>query len=379
MTRDPHPSGYADSVAPFQGGIPVGSDPSVFSLSASPGLPRWLAAHDVSLVFTTYQAGRLFTLGRSPDGGLSVFQRSFERCMGLWAAPDGGELWVATRWQLWRLANALAPGAVHHGYDRLYIPRTGHTTGDLDIHDIAVNAGGDPVFVNTRFNCLATLSRRHSFRPLWIPPFITGLVPEDRCHLNGLAMLDGQPGQVSAVACTNTAEGWRGHRGDGGIVMDVASGAIIASGLSMPHSPRWHHDRLWLLDAGTGYFGSVDTARGRFEPATFLPGFARGLAFVGHYAIVGLSASRAEFSFDGLALARELRRRDTEAHCGLAIIDLMTGAISEWLRIEGAVRELYDVAVLPGVARPMVLGFISPEIQQLLSIDPGPGTNPRGS
>lgn len=355
--------------APFQGGVPVGGDHSVFAVTASAGLPAWLAGQGVSLALTTYQAGRLFAVGCSPDGGLSVFQRSFERCMGLWAAPDGQSFWMATAWQLWRFANALADGQTHDGYDRVFIPRTGHTTGDLDIHDLALDAGGSVVFVNTKFGCLATLSDTHSFRPMWRPRFLSGLVPEDRCHLNGLAMVDGRPGFVTAASRSDTAEGWRQHRGDGGVVINVQSDEIVAQGLSMPHSPRMHRGRVWLLNAGTGQLGYIDTATGRFEGVAFLPGFARGLSFAGDYAIVGLSAARSEFSFDGLALAGELQRRSTKAHCGVMVIDTRTGGVVEWLRIDGAVRELYDVVVLPGVARPMVVGVLSDEIKVLLSVE----------
>jgi uncharacterized protein (TIGR03032 family) len=366
MTRDqPHPP----PGLPFVGGVAVGHDHSVFGLTSSPGLPGWLHRQGVSLAFTTYQAGRLFTVGRSPDGGLSVFQRAFERCMGLWAAPDGQSFWMATQWQLWRFANALAPGITHNGYDRLYIPRTGHTTGDLDIHDLAVAADAQVVFVNTHFGCLATLSAAHSFRPLWRPPFISGLVPEDRCHLNGLAMAGGRPRYVTAVSTSDVLDGWRQQRGDGGVVIDVDSGAVVAAGLSMPHSPRVYRDRVWLLNAGTGHLGYLEAGTGRFVPVTFLPGFARGLSFTGDYALVGLSAARTEFSFEGLALPAQLAKHQAEAQCGLVVVELATGRVVEWLRIDGAVRELYDVVLLPGVVRPMVLGTVTPEVRQILSIE----------
>lgn len=338
---------------------------------SSPGLSEWLSRHDVSLLLSTYQAGRLIAVGRNPDGGVSVFQRSLERCMGLWASADAEEFWVATAWQLWRFANALTPGTSHDNFDRVYVPRTGHTTGDLDIHDVALDGSGAPVFVNTKFNCLAQLSHRHSFTPIWKPDFITDITPEDRCHLNGLALRDGVPAYATSVSATNVADGWREHRAAGGVVFDIAGGTTIGHGWSMPHSPRWHRNRLWLLNAGEGEFGYVDPDTGRFAALTFLPGFARGLAFAGNYAIVGLSAERREFAFDGLALADELSRRNQQALCGIVIIDLATGDIAEWIRIEGAVRELYDVAVLYGASRPMVLGFLTDEIKRLLSIDSG--------
>lgn len=350
-------------------GVRVGAQSSTFEIFGSAGLPDWLADQQVSLVFTTYQAGRLFLLGRSPDGGLSVFQRSFARCMGLWATPDGQSMWMSSQFQLWRFANALHPGQTHDGYDRVLVPRTGHTTGDLDTHDLAVDSGGQVVFINTKFGCLATLSDSHSFRPLWRPPFLSRLVPEDRCHLNGLAMVDGRARYVSAVSRSDVIDGWRDDRREGGVIVDVDSGEVVATGLSMPHSPRYYRGKLWVLNAGTGHFGHIDLDTGSFVPVTFLPGFSRGLAFTGDYAIVGLSQARSKHTFDGLELDEQLAKRHAKAQCGLQIIDLRTGTVVQWLRLQGVVSELYDVAVLAGAVRPMALGFETKEIEQLLSID----------
>ena len=61
--------------------------------------------------------------------------------------------------------------------------------------------------------------------------------------------------------------------------------------------------------------------------------------------------------------------RDAEPRCGVHVIDLDTGATAEWLRIDGVVQELYDVIALPGVVRPMVIGFQTDEIQRSISID----------
>ncbi len=161
-------------------------------------LSAWLGTHNVSLVFTTYQTGKVFFIGRQPDGRLAVFERTMNRCMGLWAG--GQTLWLSTLYQIWRFENALPPGQLHEGHDRLYIPRVGYTTGDLDVHDIAVESSGQVVFVNTRFGCLATFDERTSFAPLWRPPFLSRLVAEDRCHLNGLALQDGRCRYVTAVS-----------------------------------------------------------------------------------------------------------------------------------------------------------------------------------
>jgi len=179
-----------------------------------------------------------------------VFERTFNRCMGLWG--DGQTLWMSSLYQLWHFENVLTPGEQYNGHDRLYVPRVGYTTGDLDIHDLAVDGGGRVVFLNTRFSCLATLSEKCSFTPLWRPPFISKLAAEDRCHLNGLALDEGQPRYVTAVSTSDVTDGWRDRRRDGGVVVDVRSNQVIASGLSMPHSPRVHQGRLWLLNSGTG-------------------------------------------------------------------------------------------------------------------------------
>jgi uncharacterized protein (TIGR03032 family) len=333
----------------------------------SPGFPGWLAEQHLSLAFTTYQTGKLFFLGRKPDGRLTVFERTFNRAMGL--CGDGQTLWLAALYQLWRFENALQPGQTHDGCDRLYVPRVGYTTGDLDVHDVAVEADGRVVFVNTLFGCLATLSERASFTPLWRPPFLSKLAAEDRCHLNGLALQDGRVRYASAVAACDVADGWRERRRAGGCVLDVRTNEVVLTGLSMPHSPRVYREQLWLLESGTGYFGRADLARAAFERLTFCPGYLRGLAFAGDYAVVGLSRPRQDRTFGGLELEEQLTGHGAEARCGLLVIDLRSGDVAHWVRVEGMVSELYDVIVLPGVVRPMALGFKSDEVRRLLSVD----------
>ncbi|MFO1142822.1 MAG: TIGR03032 family protein [Amaricoccus sp.] len=275
----------------------------------------------------------------------------------------GGTLWMSSLFQLWRLENFLQPGTTKDGFDAVYVPLSGHTTGDIDIHDVHPDAAGRPIFVATRFNCLVTLAEREGFAPLWRPPFIDRLVAEDRCHLNGFAAKDGRPAFASCVAATNVAGGWREHRRDGGRVIDIATGETVAHGLSMPHSPRLHQGRLWLVQSGTGEFGHVDVATGRFEPVCFLQGYARGLAFVGGHAVIGVSRPRENRTFAGLALNERLDREDMEPLCHLAVVNLATGNVEHRLVIEGVVQELYDVAILPRIIRPSAIGFQTEEIR----------------
>jgi uncharacterized protein (TIGR03032 family) len=320
----------------------------------------WLEGQDVGLAVTTYHGNRLFLFGVKPSGRLSVLQRVFERAMGLAASPE--RLFLATRYQLLQFDNVLRPGETSGDYDRLYKPQLAWTTGDLDIHDVAVGADGTPVFVNTLFGCLATTDSRHSFRPLWQPPFTSRLVPEDRCHLNGLAMADGQPRFVTAASRADVADGWRAQRAAGGVVLEVPSGEVVAAGLSMPHSPRWYQGQLYVLNSGSGELGTVELSTGKFEALCFCPGYLRGLAFAGGFAVVGLSQCREERTFAGLELDERLREKGAEARCGLMVVELATGAITHWLDLGGDVRELYDVQVLPGVRCPGALGIQSKEI-----------------
>jgi uncharacterized protein (TIGR03032 family) len=344
---------------------PVSEQNGELQISYSPGLERWLTEQRASLAFAIPPA-KLFLIGVREDGRLSAFERTFNKCMGL-AAAGSGTIYLGTRYQIWRLENALAPGARHEGeFDRLYVPRRVWTTGYVNCHDVAVDGSGNVVFVNTRFGCLATVSDAFSFEPLWWPPFQTRRSQGDCCHLNGVAMVDGRPGYVTSVSSTPEFDSWRLHRTGGGVVTDISSGEIVCAGLSMPHSPRLHQGDLWLANAGTGELGRVDLDRGRFEPIAFAPGFLRGLTFVGDYAVVGSSRFRDGGLYSGLPLDETLAKAGTEPKLGIFIVSLATGAIAEWLLVEGPYYELFDVIGLAGVRRPAALGLISDEIEQLL-------------
>ena len=326
------------------------------TLQGSRLFTSWLSTIKASIAFTTYQAGKLFLIGLQPDGRLSVFERTFDRPMGLGCGDR--RFWMSSLYQLWRFENFLDDGEVRDGHDALFVPVTGHTTGDVDIHDVHEHHTGHPVFVVTRFNCLATLGDRGSFREVWRPPFIDKLASEDRCHLNGLALdTEKKPAFVTCVAQTNILEGWRDKRRNGGVLIDVGSGEVVAGGLSMPHSPRLYRGNLWVLQAGTGEFGHVDIQTGKFEPICFLPGFARGLTFIGDYAVVGLSRPRENRTFEGLALNEKLAAHSVDARCAICIINLRTGDVEHRLDIEGVVEEIYDVGILDGIVRPMAIGF----------------------
>jgi uncharacterized protein (TIGR03032 family) len=276
---------------------------------------------------------------------------------------------MSSLYQIWRFENSLAPGELVDSYDRLFIPQLSITTGDCDIHDIAVDADERLLFVNTLFSCLATTSHTHSFRPIWRPPFISRFAAEDRCHLNGLAMREGQAAYVTAVAATDAADGWREHRISGGVAIDVQTNEIVASGLSMPHSPRWYRGELWLCNSGTGEFGRINLVTGHFEPLAFCAGYLRGVAFHGNYALLGTSKPRHTRTFSGLPLDQALAKRQVESRCGIQVVDLRSGDAVHWISFEGTVVELYDVMTLPGVRNPSLIGIVNSEICRLISFE----------
>ncbi|MFM7086683.1 MAG: TIGR03032 family protein [Cyanobium sp.] len=335
----------------------------------SDGLEAWLRVQQVALAFTTYRANRLLLLGCGEAGGIKVHERLFDRPMGLFA--EGDSLWMATRSQIWRLDNHLAPGLRHEGGDRLYVPASCTVTGDVNAHELVVpTAGawaGQTLFVNTAFSCLAALERGSSFAPRWRPPFVQRLAAEDACHLNGgVALQHGEPLWASACGHQGGASSWRNDRRTGGVLLHLPSNSVAASGLSMPHSPRWYQERLWLLHSGSGELGWIDQER--FQPLCALPGFTRGLAFVGSYAVVGLSKVRSP-QFTGLALDERLPAEgDPAGCCGLRVIDLRTGAILHSLDLPEPIDELFDVVALPGVRQPRALGLQGEEIECLVRL-----------
>jgi uncharacterized protein (TIGR03032 family) len=342
---------------------PAPADENPFRYVHSTEFADLLSQLGVSLFVSTYQAGKLVVV-RAAEGRISTLLRSFEQPMGL--AVDQRRLAVGTRNQIWILRNApdIAPQVESPGrHDACYLPRSCHVTGDIRGHEIAW--GGDELWiVNTRFSCLCTLHADFSFVPHWRPPFVTALAAEDRCHLNGLAIVDGRPKFVTTLGESDTADGWRPNKARGGCVIDVASGQIVARGLSMPHSPRVHNGRLWVLDSGTASLLVLDPRTGQRETVARVPGYARGLAFHDRFAFVGLSKIRETSTFGGLPIAEKIK----ELQCGVSVIDWTTGQTVGFLQFQAGVEEIFDVQVLASVRFPAVVGFQKETIQGVFVI-----------
>jgi uncharacterized protein (TIGR03032 family) len=346
--------------------IPAASPASVeFRYSQTESFAAVLRELGASLVITTYQANKLL-VARATDDGLSMLVRTFDRPMGL--AVHGDRLALGTHDQVWQFRNAsdiarqVEPAGAH---DACFVPRGSHVTGDIGVHELAWSRG-ELWVVNTRFSCLCTLDDAYSFVPRWRPPFITALAAEDRCHLNGLAVVDGRPTYVTALGESDAVNGWRANKPKGGCLMEVSSGEVVSRGMSMPHSPRWHDGRLWLLESGTGQLQMIDPVTGHRESVAQVPGFARGLALCGRYAFVGLSKIRATSAMDGVPLAA---RRD-ELKCGVAVVDLSAGRVCGMLEFQTAVEEIFDVQLLAGLRFPEVMGFQKDTLRHTFIVPP---------
>jgi uncharacterized protein (TIGR03032 family) len=358
-------AGNVGEQLPKGGAAPSPPLPLEFHYTQTESFVALLHELGVSLLVSTYQANKLLAV-RASGQGLSTLVRTFDRPMGL--AVDPRRLAIGTRKEVWFLRNApdIAPRIEPAGqHDACYLPRSCHVTGDIGIHEMAW-AGDELWIVNTRFSCLCTLSPEYSFVPRWRPPFITGLAAEDRCHLNGLAMADGQPRFVTTLGETDTPDGWRADKPRGGCIIDVPSGEFVTRGLSMPHSPRWHDGQLWVLESGTGSLSLVDRQTGKRHTVAQLPGFTRGLTIVGPYAFIGLSRIRETSAMNGVPLAD----RRSELKCGVAVVDLRSGQTIALLEFQTAVEEIFDVQFVPGVRFPEVMGFQKESLQHTFVIPP---------
>lgn len=292
----------------------------------------------ISLLFSTYQAGKLGVV-TVKNQTLDIAFHNFERAMGIAVNKTqmavGGKDWVYFLKNDPDIAGQIEPEGSH---DACFLTKSGQYTGDISIHDLAW--GGQELWiVNTRFSCLCTLSNNYNFLPQWQPEFISAIAPEDRCHLNGMAMVNGMPKYVTVLGRTNIPGGWREDKAHGGCILEVPSSKVIAEGLSMPHSPRLARGVLWVLNSGKGELITVDPNSGKQEVIWELPGYTRGLVIVGKYAFVGLSKIRETAIFGNLPIGD----RFDDLKCGIAVVDLQAREMISCLEFKSGVDEIFDL------------------------------------
>ncbi len=314
-------------------------------------MPDILKQFNMSLVVSTYQAGKLIFL-RNENGAINTHFRNFNRPMGVAVKPNRLTIGCHNSIESYQNIPAII-GKLKDPtkYDACYVPRFSLATGAIDIHEMAWGQNDQLWFVNTRFSCLSTFDPEFSFCPQWRPHFITGLSPDDRCHLNGLAMIDGRPKYVTTLGESNSSAGWRNNKRDGGALIDVEENKTIMKGLSMPHSPRWHNNQLWMLESGHGSLVRIDPAAKEKVTVSKTPGFTRGLDFVGPLAFIGLSQVRETATFSDFPLLEQLKKRI----CGVHVVDIRNGETVAFVNFEGDVQEIFAVQALHNTAFPELL------------------------
>ena len=300
-------------------------------------------------------------------------ERTFSRCMGLTADEAGRTLWMSSLYQLWRFENALLPGQVPStGHDRLYVPQVGYTTGDLDIHDLAIDRQGRPIFVNTLFSCLATTSETHSFAPLWQPTFISKLAAEDRCHLNGLAMSEGSPRYVTTVSESDVADGWRDAR-----AMAAASSTCRPARSSCAGSRCPTRRACTRAGCGCSTQGQATSALSTSPPAASCPSpSARAMLAAWRWSATSPSSAAPGRARTKLLGASPWTRRWRSARprraagCSSSTCARATSCIG--CGSKGSSRSFTTSRSCQGVRRPMALGFKTDEIRRMLTVGEAP-------
>lgn len=327
-----------------------------FACSYSPSVPGILRQLNGTLVISTYQAGEVLFIGSKGDDKLVQLPRNFKKAMGI--AYEPGRMAVACLDEVILFANS--PQLAFHypnkpnTYDALFVPRATYHTGYLDIHDLEF--GRDGLYaVNTYFSCLVRIDEKFNFTPVWKPPFITALASEDRCHLNGMAMVDGLPRYATAFNQGDSPRSWKDGLPGGGILIDIKTNEIIADDLQMPHSPRVYGDKIYLLQSATGELISIGINTGQQETIVTIDGFVRGLSIYNDIAFIGLSKIRKK---DGAAFS-QLPIAEKAQTAGVVMVDLKTEKIIGQMIYHESVEEIYDVRFLPGLMRPNIMNTLT--------------------
>jgi len=323
--------------------------------------PGILQGLKISLAVTSYQSQKLFFV-RSNGDSVNINFKTFSRPMGL--AADDHQLTLGTFTEILRFKrndSCIEKMPENDHVDACFTPNVSHTTGNINIHDIAY--GNEGLWVtNSMFSCLATIEPDYSFIPRWKPPFISDLKPEDRCHLNGMAMLDGRPKYVTTFNQSDEANAWRERRNDGTLI-DVDSSKILIEGLIMPHSPRCHQGMVYFCESGRGLVKCFDPVTGELSTIAKLQGFTRGIDFYGPLMFVGLSKLRQSEVENPAPIASEY----SESLSGIWIINLESNQVLGFIRFEGDVDQIYDIAVLPSMTYPELIEVDNENVKHIFN------------
>ncbi len=307
------------------------------SFSYSVNLVDILKQLKSTIVLSTYQSGKLILIGEDKNQ-IDIRYKNFPRPMGMYS--QNNKLWAGLGHSIWEFHNF--PDAYKkESYDACYLPINIHFSGDIDIHEMEY-CKDELYFVNTKFSCLCKNDTTCSFKPIWKPKFISMLQPTDKCHLNGFCTRDGEPRYMTALGTGDEPLSWRKNKANGGVLMDIKTDKILVKGLCMPHSPRWHQEKLWFLESGKGSLSYFNLSKREIVEIVKVPGFTRGIQFIGDFAFIGVSKVRESATFSGLPITKLPKRI-----CGIWIVNIKKGEIVSFIEFTEGVDEIFAVNILP--------------------------------
>jgi len=332
----------------------------------------WLSDHRCLLVVSSYNTHHIFTLSVDPKTfEITNWKTHVNRSMGIHYSPATQNLIFSNVGNLMIYKDK---GELDHPqfgkFENNFIPQFAYFSGDVDVHDVCESSTGEIYYISALFSCVCQPSKNGSFKPYWRPPWIDKYAAEDRCHLNGMCLVDDVPRYVTSTCTGNSMGAWRhsGQQGKG-VVYDIVENKIVCDNLKNPHSPRWYRDKLWIMESGTGYFGYVDLEKCSFVKCAFLPTFLRGLDFIDNYAVITGSHPRHDPAFKELLIGKEIEDRGLDPMCGIWILNIDTYDIEHQLMFNEPVKELYDIAVVPNANRGRILELSDQSLLNLFYIE----------
>jgi uncharacterized protein (TIGR03032 family) len=305
----------------------------------------WMQDEGISITVSSYQTHQVYTIGLNDTNNVTIWYSSLARVMGLHYNKTLKSLVCSNIGNIIRFENKGKWKTQYGEFDANFVPKTTYHSADTDVHDVCQTNDGEIYYCSALFSCICQPHPSKSFKVYWMPPWIDKLAAEDRCHLNGLCLVDDKPRYVTSTCQGNTSGSWKDIKGKG-VVYDIVENKVVCENLINPHSPRWHKGKLWLLESGTGYFGYVDLEKKKFVQCCFIPTFLRGMSLNGDFAIVCGSYDRHDSAFGDLPLGKALQEKGLTSKCGIWIINTERCDICHYLYFENPVKELYDVTVI---------------------------------
>ena len=335
-------------------------------LSCSKEFTQWLRGNNLSLAFTNSRLGKVFLLGTTSQGEISLFDRTLDNPSAIHYANN--ELFIATSYQLWRFHNTLSVSqAAKEDYDCLFTPRESHVTGEIGITSLAIANDSSLLFTTPLFSTVATTSPQYNFKSIWKPPFISSVTPENRCYLNGMGVHNGELKYASAWSEGDTKFSWMFDYKNKGVVIDTVTNEIVCRDLTLPGTLKIEDDKLWLAQSGTGFIGTIDPIQKVFQPLIFCPGYISAFELTKGFAVVALSRPMNN-DYKKWELGEQLKKRDIEPWCGIFIIDLKLNKLVHWFRMEGLVNEVNDLTLIDGYIKPSLIGFRNDQVKKTIAV-----------